>query len=439
MKKISLVCLLLLCPFFLQARQTWPRTFSTDSMSVTIYQPQLESFSKNLLTSYSAIKIKDANSKLSFGTVDLSARVSVNRQEDIVSLRDLKITRIRITGNSKNENLAMEEELRKILPAPTVKYTVEQLADFLTSLPDKKVKDDPLKMEPPEILFSTKESFLVVIDGEPKLKKFNSELLKLYNTPELILLHRPSNYYYLYLNSTWYRNKKLDDNWRVASVIPKVIKDAFPKLLENEKKELLIFTRTKPAELIQTYGEPDFGIIPNSNLLYVSNTKSDIFVEVSGNGIYLLLTGRWYYATQKEGPWKYLPADQLPAGFHSIPADSEKGHVRTSVKGTDEAKNEVAKSQIPETKRVKREKVNYKVEYDGDIELQRISGVSLYYVKNASKPVFKFGTDFYSCDEAVWYHSRSANGPWELATEIPNVSGNWCFLTFLFYDLFISP
>ena len=80
---------------------------------------------------------------------------------------------------------------------------------------------------------------------------------------------------------------------------------------QNELPE--VYVSTVPAELLQTHGEPQVVAIPNTQLLYVTNTQNDIFVYTATQEQYILVAGRWFGAQSMKGPWTYVAPDKLPA------------------------------------------------------------------------------------------------------------------------------
>jgi hypothetical protein len=67
--------LLVLCHFsiFGQKKQpdklSWPRETIIDGATVTLYQPQVESFNQDIIEGRMAVSVKSENSKLTFGAV----------------------------------------------------------------------------------------------------------------------------------------------------------------------------------------------------------------------------------------------------------------------------------------------------------------------------------------------------------------------------------
>jgi len=82
---------------------------------------------------------------------------------------------------------------------------------------------------------------------------------------------------------------------------------------------------TEPTELISTDGAPAYSALPGNELLYVTNTQSDVFMEVGTQTHYVLLSGRWYRTRSlQQGPWEFVPSDRLPQAFANIPVNSPK-------------------------------------------------------------------------------------------------------------------
>jgi hypothetical protein len=78
---------------------------------------------------------------------------------------------------------------------------------------------------------------------------------------------------------------------------------------------------------VWTDGLPQYAPIAGTDLLYVKNTSSDVFLEISTQNSYVLLSGRWFRTVSTKVAWEFIPSDRLPADFSRIPIGSEKQHV----------------------------------------------------------------------------------------------------------------
>jgi len=97
------------------------------------------------------------------------------------------------------------------------------------------------------------------------------------------------------------------------------------------------------------------------------------------------------------------------------------GTVLYAVPGTDLANEAVLDAQIPQTATIERDNASLDVEYDGKPEFEAIEETSMSYAKNSPTPIIQTGTRYYAVDDAVWFVSSNATGPWIVATSVPDV------------------
>src|SRR6185295_12881295 len=113
-----------------------------------------------------------------------------------------------------------------------------------------------------------------------------------------------------------------------------------------------VFVSTKPAELILLRGEPNYLAVQGAkDLLWVSNTESDVFKTGLKGSVYFLVAGRWFSAPDFTGPWTFA-TPTLPPQFKQIPLEHQRSRVLASVPGTPQAAEAILLAQIPQTARV---------------------------------------------------------------------------------------
>jgi hypothetical protein len=72
----------------------WPRTAQVNNAKISIYQPQLESWTGNLLDAYAAVTIKTQSSHVTnYGSILFMARTEVDKVNRIVTLSDVTLTK----------------------------------------------------------------------------------------------------------------------------------------------------------------------------------------------------------------------------------------------------------------------------------------------------------------------------------------------------------
>ncbi|MFN3940809.1 MAG: hypothetical protein ACK4IY_09475, partial [Chitinophagales bacterium] len=273
---------------------------------------------------------------------------------------------------------------------------------------------------------------LVYFDGEPIMQKLEgSEISRAVNTPFLILQNPEDKKYYLSGGDLWFASKDPLTGWENISNVPKNINKEAKKLIGGDSITATqqstipeIITATKPTELIQTNGEPNYLNIANTTLLYVENSDNHIFLDINTQLHYLLVSGRWFTSKKLEGPWSFIEANTLPSDFARIPEGSAKDIVLASVPGTKASKEALIEAQIPQTATVDRKTATTNVEYDGTPKFEPIEGTRMEYAVNTASTVIKSDQTYYAVDNGVWFESSSPQGPWTVATERPGEINN---------------
>jgi len=275
---------------------------------------------------------------------------------------------------------------------------------------------------------------LVPLDGDPKLLPVpKSPLLRVANTPFLMLYEPAAKTYYLKGGADWLAATDLKGPWQDVKKLPEAItaleaeaKKAAPGKASTKEVEATagkmpeVIVTTTPAELLATDGEPQYTPIKATNLLFVSNTESNIFMDTATQEYLVLISGRWFKTKSlAAGPWTYVAPNQLPADFAKIPENSAKGFVLVNVAGTSQAKEAVLDNSIPQTATIDRKKATTKVAYAGEPKFAKIPETDLEYAENTGTTVFKEGTRYYAVDQGVWYEADSPNGPWKVSATPP--------------------
>lgn len=436
----TFILLLISAVFHLSANAKngdWPKVIQNEKGKIVIYQPTPEELNGDHLKGRAAFSVTAKDSKTPvFGALWSVARISTDREKRIVYLLDAKITDIRFPEQTDTTKI---EALKKMIEDEVPKWALEiSLDELLTSIEQNNPSQAAdIKTDAPEIIYKDHYSILIVLDGEPKTSKLeNTEYNRVVNTPYFMLQDPKNQVYYLYGDKVWFSAKDLSGKWTLDQKAPKDLKKIQDWIEEERKKNNTgmdtstsksaslgtpeIIVLTKPSELIQTTGEPQFAAIDGTQLLYVKNSENDIFKSISDQQYYILLSGRWYKSTTISGSWNYVASDKLPEDFARIPEGSDKDAVLASVAGTSAAREAVLDAQIPQTAAVDRKEAKCEVKYDGDPQFKEIEGTRLYYAINTSSSVIKDGGTYYVCQNGVWFTGSSPNGPWAVATSVPD-------------------
>ncbi len=421
----------------------WPRQLDGEQGQIVIYQPQIEEYSGDMLKARAAVSvIPNGESAPVFGAVWFDARIATDTDARTASLESMTVTDARFPDSTTEEGRRLADYVEEELPKWEMVMSMDSLIAGLAPLEESYGGVSDLDNSPPKIIYASEPTVLVTIDGDPILNDLeNSGLEYVVNTPFYILLDPDTDRYFLYGGGHWYTSGDILGDWRVTSSLPPKVSAVAADVEAQEKKreETLssdpqtadpalslvdvptprVVVSAVPAEVIETDGEPQLAPIEGTDLLYVQNSESDIIMHTPTQHYYVLLSGRWYMSGSLSGnDWTFVAPDLLPADFYGIPADSEMADVRASIAGTDEAADAVAENLIPQTAEVERNTTAVTVTYDGNPEFVLCSG-DVAYAANADKAVLLVDNEYYCCDNAVWFVSDYANGPWLVATRVP--------------------
>ena len=414
----------------------WPREILTTKGTIVIYQPEPESLDGNRLKARAAISIEATGEAPVFGAVWFEARLETDRSNRTALITDLTIENARLPNLTDERLRILSNLLESEIPKWNLPIHMDELIATLEISDQQARASETLSTKPPVILFYAEPAVLITIDGEPNLGDTEEKnIQRVMNTPFTILQDTKSKTWYLNADEkNWYSAKSLKGDWQQASKVPKNIAKLAPEPepsdsnAEDEDPEEetetgpppRIVLVTEPTELISSNGKPEYSSIPGTDLLYVSNTDSDVLMNTGTQEYYVLLSGRWFISKSLDGPWVYTPVQDLPDDFAKIPEDNEMGTVLYAVPGTEVAREAVMDAQVPQTSAINRKTASLTVEYDGQPKLEKIPETQLHWAANTSTPVIRVGKRFYAVDEGVWFVSNSAEGPWSVATEIPD-------------------
>ncbi|MGD8865976.1 MAG: hypothetical protein PVI01_00055 [Gemmatimonadales bacterium] len=415
----------------------WPREIDHAGHAIVLYQPQLESFEGDRLTARAAVSVTPGGSdQMVFGAVWIDAYVETDRDSRTVTVMNVDIPRVRFPNADADQERQLAEILVQDLETQDLVISLDRILAGLDLVERERTAAEGLATEPPNILFTTEPSILVVLDGKPVLHDIDdTNLQRIVNTPYTIVFDQDPWGYYLYAGEeSWLTATDVMGRWELADQVPADVAalvppdsggvEAEPEDAETESEpvnlgDLRVVVVTEPTELIISAGPPSYASIAGTDLIYVSNTESDVFLNIETQEYYIVLTGRWYKSESLDGPWSYVASDSLPDDFAKIPPESARGSVLVYVAGTDEARDAVLDNAIPETSAVRRD-ATLDVVYDGEPQFQQIEGTGMKYAVNTEYQVLEIEGKYYACYQGVWYEADDPNGPFAVAMAVPD-------------------
>ncbi|UTW67821.1 hypothetical protein KFE94_06830 [bacterium SCSIO 12643] len=411
---------------------SWPMELEGDKGYVTtLYQPQLESFKGNILSGRMALTVKPKDGEMVFGAVWFEATMETDLENRIVRLQSVDITNTHFPDMVDDEkSQKFKDLLTSEVESWDIVMSLDRLSASLEEVEGLNALSEQINNDPPQIFLRKSPAVLVMIDGEPRFKKDEGSGLEyVINTPFFIVKDKKSDYY-INGGEFWYTSKEALKGYEETEKVPSGVK----KFAEENQKDTEvdsiadtydkapeILVETKASELIIVDGEMDYKPIEGTSLLYVSNTESDVIMDITSQKHFVLLAGRWYASKSLEdGDWKFVEPESLPEEFKNIPDSSSMGNVLPSVPGTPQAQSAILEQSIPQTATIDRKEAKIEVTYDGEPKFEPITGTEMQYAVNTDKSVLLIKGKYYAVENAVWFVSDQPTGPWEVSTDRPD-------------------
>jgi len=412
----------------------WPRQYSDGNARLVLYQPQVDVWKdfKRLDSRFAASLTVQKHAPPVWGVLSIEFGTAVDTKNRTVTLENFRVVEMHYPSARDSGEAAVWKALTiKLLPARAETVALDRILAYLDDS-QWHARETKVLLNPPPILVSTEPAVLVMIDGSPVgLDIAGTGLRKIVNTNWDLFFDHTTERYYLRDDRLWLSAAGLDEPWELVSQLPagfsrlpatELYREARQAVVGKPQKRTpgrRIFVAEKPTELIVLTGNPPLAPVPDTGLMWVTNTESDLFFDPASRQYYFSTSGRWFRAGNlKNGPW--IPAtDTLPEDFKHIPMDHERSHVLASVPGTRQAQEAVMNASVPQLVTVSRDSVRVDVAYAGEPNFLPIDGGPVAYAVNTPKDVLRVDGRFYLCQDAVWYLSQHAAGPWQLADSLP--------------------
>ncbi|HEY6802695.1 MAG TPA: hypothetical protein VI306_03865 [Pyrinomonadaceae bacterium] len=412
----------------------WPRGYSLPSEAqIVIYQPQIASWEdQKRAVAYTAVSyVAKGQHKPALGTIKLEADTLVSIEKRLVKFSTLKITETNFKTLTKEQTQEIVNQVEKNIPDEDRVISLDRVLAYVDKSAINPRNIEGLKSDPPTIYLTRTPAILVSFDGDPIWSPIKDNELKFaVNTNWDVFQHAPTGMYYLRNESTWLRAASIEGPWTAAGKLP----ESFSKLPNDENwKEVLaslpgkhvgevpnVYVATKPAELIEIDGEPNYVPVPNTGLFWISNTESDLFSMGKDGPLFYLVAGRWFRAPNLNGHWQFF-TPHLPEDFKKISVEHPRSRVLASVPGTEQAAEAVLLAQVPQFAKVNKKELSApEVIYQGEPQYEAIPGTQVQRAINTDKEIIKVGDLYYMCFQGVWFMANTPKGPWTIASTVPS-------------------
>src|SRR5262249_2809284 len=181
----------------------WPRETKFSGGTMTVYQPQVDSWDGGFLRFRAAVAIKHAgNGQEVFGTALGSAHTLVDRTARMVTLFNYSLLRVDFPSLPDHGERYFAD-VGRLLPAATMQISLDRLRGFL-SVEKLNARTVAVKNEPPHIIVSYRPSVMVPVSGYPVLRNAaGTPYDRVINTRALILYTADRRRIYLHVYDGW--------------------------------------------------------------------------------------------------------------------------------------------------------------------------------------------------------------------------------------------
>ncbi|HUO59841.1 MAG TPA: hypothetical protein VMU24_04175 [Candidatus Acidoferrales bacterium] len=432
----SVLCVILLLIVESVAQQDpgWPREITKHGAKLVYYQPQVDEWKDyKELNGRMAASLTQADGKQAVGVISFRMQTTPNVDAHTVLLSKMEITKTYFPSQDPETAAHLDHLVRSFLP-PDKTLTIS-LDRLVASVNKEKQKPAavPVKNDPPPIYVSEGPAILLIVEEKPvKSAIKDTKLETVVNSNWPLFFDKKSSKYFLFTGKLWATAPDLQGQWTPVEKLPKDmekvaadpnfadLKKFIPPPASGPTQLPRVYYSNVPADLILFQGQPVYSAIPSTQLVYASNSESDVFVYSPTKTYYYLTAGRWFSAASLSGPWTFATPN-LPEDFSRIPSNSPASRVLASVPGTPEAADAVLLAQVPTKVVVNPAEAakQVKVNYSGEPQFKPIENTSLQYAVNTQDKVIKSGDLYYACYQGIWFVSTSPQGPWETAKSVP--------------------
>jgi hypothetical protein len=196
-----------------------------------------------------------------------------------------------------------------------------------------------------KIIFAEEPAILIVIEGEPVYQPLKGTDLERVTNTKPFIVRDSAGIHYLKVLDGWMQAYGLRGRWSVSGVPPRGAEQELRRLEVANAIDLLetlgkpdnrphlddatapaIFISMTAAELIVMDGPPRYAPLRGTALEYVENTTATVFKEPTDDELYVLTAGGWFRAWTRDGPWQFVPRNELPADIAAVREDTIRAH-----------------------------------------------------------------------------------------------------------------
>src|SRR5436190_16066084 len=137
-----------------QDRAGWPKEFEARDSRIVVYEPQLETFRGNRMTSRAAVSVTrpDAAEPF-FGAIWMDASLNIDPETKVATPNTVRVTEVRFPNLDTIEAARLRQDIGDEIPRWNLSYSVDELHAQLRLIEERKAAAQDLKADVPKILF----------------------------------------------------------------------------------------------------------------------------------------------------------------------------------------------------------------------------------------------------------------------------------------------
>ena len=149
------------------AAMQWPRFFQGNGLEFAVYQPQISCWPSNQIQGRFATAVRQAGtSNETYGVVLFQARTEIDKVNRLVTLEDFQLRKLDFPTAPQPMRDEYRIVIQERLPQAAKTIPLDHLeAVFVVSAEVAKAKLQPVKNDPPWVLYATQPSILILVDG----------------------------------------------------------------------------------------------------------------------------------------------------------------------------------------------------------------------------------------------------------------------------------
>ena len=142
--------------------QDWPREVLSSEGTITMYQPQIESYSGNSMKARAAVSIVPiGKDEPVFGAIWVTCRVLTDRPTRTVKLEEMEVRRIRFAEGTDADTAKIAADLEEVIPRFDLTFSLDLLLESIETVQKERETAGELEVKPPKIIIKEHPAMLV--------------------------------------------------------------------------------------------------------------------------------------------------------------------------------------------------------------------------------------------------------------------------------------